>query len=105
MNRQFLDISSGHLSPETWEWLDSQTEEASLRSPARQPEILAARTRYGWFVYADEAPPPPVPADLSGIMLLARKRGCEYILFDCDAAPMEDELPVLHPDFREDTGS
>ncbi len=25
MTRSFLDVSSGHLSPETWAWLDAET--------------------------------------------------------------------------------
>jgi hypothetical protein len=39
-----------------------------------------------------------MPEDLRRVCLYARERGAEYILFDCDALPMED-LPVLHPDF------
>ncbi len=33
-------------------------------------------------------------------MRYARKRGCDYVLLDCDALPMAD-LPVLHPDFQD----
>ena len=32
----------------------------------------------------------------------ARQRGCEYVLLDMDALPME-ELPILHPDFPAQT--
>lgn len=39
-----------------------------------------------------------MPEDLRRICDRARKQGAEYILFDCDALPMED-LPVLHPEF------
>jgi hypothetical protein len=99
--RRFLDVSSGHLSPETWAWLDDQTADHRVRDP-RHPhaEILGGCTRHGWFVYAHEAPIAPVPADLQAVMRLARQRDCDYALFDCDELPMED-LPVLYPDFRD----
>lgn len=99
--RSFLDLSSGHLSPETWTWLDAQTTDEVVRSlgPSVQA-VLAGGMRYGWFVYADEEPGETIPADLAAVFRLARQRGCEYVLFDTDAMPMED-LPILHPDFAE----
>ncbi len=99
--RKFLDVSSGHLSPATWAWLDAVTSDDAVRDP-RNPhaEILGGRTRYGWFVWASDAPIAPVPADLAAVMRLARQRRCEYVSLDCDALPMED-LPVLHPDFQD----
>ncbi len=97
--RQFLDVSSGHLSVETWKWLDTVTCDDSVRDPRNaHAEILGGRTRHGWFVWANEDPITPVPADLAAVLRLARQRGCAYALLDCDALPMED-LPVLHPDF------
>ncbi len=97
--RRFLDVSSGHLSAETWAWLDGVTGDEAVRDPGnRSAEILGGRTRHGWFVYASEDPAAPIPDDLAAVMRLARRRDCEYLLLDCDAVPMED-LPVLHPDF------
>ena len=99
--RQFLDASSGHLSPETWTWLDGQTTDEVVRDPrTRSAEILGGRTRHGWFVWASKAPIASVPADLAALMRYARKRRCECVLLDCDARPMAD-LPVLHPDFQD----
>ncbi len=99
MIRRFLDASSGHLSAATWQWLDEQTTDDVVRDPAnRSAEILGGRTRHGWFVYADVDPTGSIPADLVILMRHARQRGCEYVLLDSDALPMED-LPVLHPDF------
>ena len=97
--RRILDVSSGHLSAATWEWLDGITSDEAVRDP-RNPnaEILGGRTRHGWFVWANEDQITPVPADLAAVLRLARQRGCAYALLDCDALPMED-LPVLHPDF------
>lgn len=99
--RSFLDLSSGHLSAETWVWLDAQTTDEMVRSlgPSAQV-VLASGMRYGWFVYANEEPEEGIPADLAAVFRLARQRGCDYVLFDCDAIPLED-LPILHPDFAE----
>ena len=100
MIRRFLDCSSGHLSPETWSWLDTNLAEDVLREPANRitASLAGGRTRYGWFVYAPEDSDDAMPEDLRQICCSARKQGAEYVLLDCDALPMED-LPVLHPDF------
>jgi len=100
MIRPFLDVSSGHLSPETWVWLDAQLADDTQRDPrnAHAAQIAGGRTRYGWFVYAPEDAPLGLPPDLLAVLITARTRGAEYVLFDCDAVPDQD-LPVLHPDF------
>ncbi len=101
MIRSFLDLSSGHLSPETWAWLDIQTTSKRIRGlgPSAQV-VLATGMRCGWFVYASEEPEKGIPADLDAVFRLARQRGCDYVLFDYDATPLED-LPILHPDFAD----
>ncbi len=38
MIRPFLDLSSGHLSPDSQAWLDAQLADAVLRAPER-PEV------------------------------------------------------------------
>jgi hemolysin-activating ACP:hemolysin acyltransferase len=100
--RTFLDASSGHLSPETWAWLDDQLSDALLRDPENgsAAQIAGGKTRYGWLVYAPEGVAEGLPEDLTAILLKARERGAEYVLFDCDAVP-DDFLPVRHPDFLE----
>lgn len=101
MIRCFLDASSGHLSPATWAWLDAAFAAEELRDPRHHAAgpLAGGRTRHGWFVWAPEdAPAVAIPDDLAAVLRLARRRGAEYVLFDCDAAPIEN-LPVLHPDF------
>ena len=102
MMRRFLDCSSGHLSPDTWAWLDAQLADDVLRAPGNLTAagIGGGRTRYGWFVYATDVKLDGLPPDLRAICAYARRRRAEYILFDSDAPPIED-LPVLHPDFAE----
>jgi hypothetical protein len=98
--RIFLDISSGHLSPETWAWLDDQLADRVLRDPNSEgaTRIAGGKTRYGWLVYAPEGVAEGLPQDLEAILVHAREQGAEYVLLDCDAEVMTDR-PVLHPDF------
>ena len=103
MIRHFLDMSSAHLSPETWNWLD-----ARLGDGARDPRndmaahLAGGSTRHGWFVYAPEDPTDGLPEDLARVLAEARRQGAEYALFDCDALPNQD-LPILHPDFPQES--
>ncbi len=99
--RQFLDASSGHLSSETWAWLDEQTADDVVRDPRnRSAGVLGGRTRHGWFIHAPEEPDAIIPADLAVLLQYARQQGCDYALLDCDALPMAD-VPILHPDFQD----
>lgn len=100
MTRRFLDACSGHLSPDTWDWLDAHLDADALRDPSNlvATELGGGRTPGGWFVYAPEAPVNDVPADLRQVFREARRRGAKFILLDCDA-PLIPGLPVLHPGF------
>ena len=100
MMRRFLDCSSGHLSPDTWTWLDMQFGDDVLRDPHNitAAQLAGGRTRYGWFVYASDTSVIDMPADLAAACAHARRQRADYVLFDCDAPPVDD-LPILHPDF------
>ena len=100
MIRRFLDVSSGHLSLDTWHWLDTQFADEELRDPCNHvaSELAGGRTRYGWFVYAPDHPINDVPDDLARIFKVARRHRADYVMFDADAPPHPD-LPILHPDF------
>jgi len=108
MIRRFLDCSSGHLSPDTWRWLDRQFAEGELRDVRNltAEQLAGGPTRFGWFVYAPEyAPAVPIPEDLASVLRHARRPGrrIRAVRLRRDATPMED-LPVLHPEFRDDAG-
>jgi hypothetical protein len=102
MIRKFLDVSSGHLSRQTWTWLDEQPADEVLRDPSNVTAagIAGGRTRHGWFVYAPEDPPAGYPADLLVVLAMARIREAEYVLFDCDAV-RDQGLPILHHGFAD----
>lgn len=85
--RNLLQISTGHLKPET---LTRFSDVDCNYLP-----FYGSSTPHGFFVYAhddfecmDECPPEMLP-----IMTKAREMGCDYILFDCDAQ--------LHPELFE----
>ena len=101
MIRSFLDVSGGHLSPETWAWLDRNLAEDILRDPWSAGGIAGGKTRHGWFVYAPEEAMDDYPQDLQRVLAEARRHGAEYVLIDTDVIPNLD-LPVLHPDFAAD---
>jgi hypothetical protein len=100
--RRFLDLSTGHLSPDTHAWLDAQLADAVLRAPdnTQAATIGGGKTRHGWFIYAPDRVAEGMPADLTTVLLKAREQGAEYVLLDCDAPP-NPQLPILHPDFRD----
>ncbi|KZL17668.1 hypothetical protein PsAD2_03004 [Pseudovibrio axinellae] len=80
--RNFLDLSTGHLLPSTRDLLDG--------------ELLSIRMfqhEYGWLLPTLSEDHPDlgaIPSDLLACIALARKRSCDYILFDRDASPDDD---------------
>lgn len=83
MIRSFLDLSTANISEKTAKWLENQCE---LHWEYRLV-LIGPLGDVGWFIYADEQPDDEVlPADLIQVMKYARSQGCEYILFDRDAA-------------------
>jgi hypothetical protein len=97
--RNFLDLSTAHLSEATRDMLD----EADFRDGGFCP---GGRMSYGWFLYADESSKQDgswypneetrgedMPADLWRCMAYARAHNCDYVLFDADA-PIDPNLPT-----------
>jgi hypothetical protein len=93
--RAFLDLSTAHLREETRDNLNSYE------------RVLADKTQHGWLLYvpldADEiADESDWPQELLPIVKLARAEGCDYVLFDADAAetdllPTFDRKDQRHP--------
>ncbi len=83
--RQFLDLSTAHLKPETHAWLDDLC--AHVRRG--DPGAWASCTPFGWFVWAhdEESDLGEFPADLQLCLRKVQELGAEYVLFDRDAAP------------------
>lgn len=82
--RVFLDLSTGHLTPQTRDWMDGRA--ISARSDPFNGLCLAS-TSFGWFIYAGEqTEESEFPADLLTCLRKARELGAEYVLFDADAS-------------------
>lgn len=90
--RAFLDLSTGHLKPETLTYLNDKEH--------GQLPFYGAVTAYGWLVYADYEDNAEArradgcPEEIIAAMKKAREMGAEYILYDCDAEADPDLLPV-----------
>lgn len=96
--RRFMDASTSHVSETTRDWLDEQGRIAAAvrTSQDESPAIHIGKTDTGWFFYAPEDTDfaeLEVPDDVIHLMQEARKRGCEYVMLDCDADTL-DGLPV-----------
>jgi hypothetical protein len=89
--RQFLDISTDHLSKEADEVLENGGVGDAI--------LAVTPTEHGYFVHAssdeDEAlSQAGVPRDLIDLLELASTNGCDYILFDNDA-PVISGFPTF----------
>lgn len=85
----YLDLSTGHLRPETRESLN------------HYPGIHAERREYGWLMFIplpeymrEWAEEGEWPRELLAIIELAWKYDCGFILFDADAG-VSEELPYF----------
>lgn len=83
---RYCVLSTAHVSHATSEWL-----ERWAQGPPPPAPVAIATTFYGWFVATrePEAPAEPLPADLLAAMRFGRERGCDYVLFDSDAAQVD----------------
>ena len=89
--RRFVVISTAHVSEITANRLNN--------TPATEwPCLGGSYGEYGWFLYAHDENagfwPDTIPDELFDVMIWARGRGFDYILFDCDADQVE-ELPAF----------
>lgn len=82
--RPFLDVSTGHLSPETRARLEELDEEDA-------PSTFLRGT-HGWLVHVSDEPWSAWPADLMEVLDHARRLRCDYVMFDADG-PVLDVLP------------
>lgn len=90
--RQFLTLSTTHVSPAARQWLEAQ---AYLAAMEGTPEHNVGAMFYGWFVYVDgpdSIKDSSIHPDLYAACGRAAGLGCEYMLFDADA-PVLDGLP------------
>lgn len=85
-----LDISTGHITESTNDWLSEMD-----KNP--MPGFLAYPREYGWLIpvlhYEDMTHITNIPRDLIAVIYYAKGRGCAWINIDRDA-DYEEELPT-----------
>lgn len=90
MIAKYLDISTGHVSKETAEWIEEQTTTRSFEGGV----IAYMKGEYGWIVYVHEEVGDDVPLDLVEVLVYARKKKCIWIMFDADGEQIK-QLPMF----------
>lgn len=109
MIRNFLDLSTAHVSPAARGWLDDQGYANGMEMHC---EHTVAAFRDGWLVYApspESVRDTKLHPDLLAAAGRARGLDCDYLLFDRDAEVLpglplwnDDGAPMENPDDDED---
>ena len=89
MKKTYLDLSAGHLTPETREALINTSVQGRMASG--WPALSIGEYEYGWFVTVPPLDIPGVgaqmhnlPRDLRECLFYAFQQGAELIRFDAD---------------------
>lgn len=78
---KYLDLSTGHITNETANWLDTNPEGV----------IVYSKGGYGWFIHVSEEFDDEVPKELVTVLEYARKKKCNWLVLDADGE-LIDEL-------------
>lgn len=89
--RQFLTLSTAHLTPKTRKLLD----DIAADKVCNDHLVVYPKSEYGWFVYPYEYHKSnDMPNDLKQCLQVACNNQCTLICFDRDAEPDGLELPI-----------
>lgn len=81
--RNFLTISTAHVTRLTAEWLDTNPSNLG---------VYGGSLEYGWFLWVPTIDVlEDIPEELLNVFKFARKHDCAYVMFDRDG-PIEPEL-------------
>lgn len=88
MIQKYLDLSTGHVSAATAEWLDMNARKLISYK-------IQLKGEYGWLIFAlSEEFDVEVPEDLLKVINYAKAKKCTWIMFDRDGATI-DKLPYF----------
>ena len=78
--RQLLELSSAHVSPDTFLWLEEQEDDPDA------PLVVYA-LKYGWLLNTDcdDSEDAAIPDDLLACIRLAKSESCSWLILDSDA--------------------
>lgn len=84
--RSFLILSTIHVPQSVAQMLD--------QTPREEWPLCGGHwSSYGWFLWChEEDVEGNIPPELMVVFDFARSKGCNYVLFDCDA-DQRDDLP------------
>lgn len=89
MIEKILTLSTAHVTADTAAQLDDRQHQMLGIAPF----ICFQKDDYGWFVHVPTVPEVTwhgqIPPDLNACMAMARAEGCTWLMFDCDADPVE----------------
>lgn len=77
---KYMDLSTGHISHQTAEWLDENPEGI----------IMYPKGEYGWFIHVSEETDEQVPADLAKVLKFAQKKNCAWLVLDRDGESIDE---------------
>ena len=90
---RMLDLSTGHVSFETSEWI-----ERNIENPNCDLTIYN-KSEYGWWMRVpdemDDSDELDIPSDLRVVLEYARHHGCLWVMFDRDAETIS-RLPEFY---------
>lgn len=87
---QMLEISTGHISLETKNWIEQSREAAAL--------IIYEKGLYGWIILIPQEKADngdwfnSIPESLRTVIEFAKTSNCKWVMLDCDG-PFIPELP------------
>ena len=89
--RQLLELSSAHVSPDTFLWLEEQEDDPDA------PLVVYA-LKYGWLLNTDcdDSEDDAIPDDLLACIRLAKSESCSWLILGSDA-----DKDGLLPTYRE----
>lgn len=89
---KMVALSTGHLTAATAQLFEDVEAAANAMNREKLP-VFYPKGEWGWFVYVGEDAGEPYPDDLKAILDFARRKGCDWIMFDSDAG-LVDCLPT-----------
>lgn len=97
--REYLVLSTAHVSEATAKWLNEQGEISAAYHRTRQaPTLDVSSNIWGWLISADTTSldgqaQGPIPDDVLRVLAHTIKAGHHRVMLDCDAEKA-DELPT-----------
>ena len=101
MIKQFLNLSTVHVSPAARHWLEANAVENAKQAAENAATHPVAAFMHGWMMLIpspEDWPISDVPADLQDVCVEAMLSGCDYVLFEANGDVYETIPTFAEPD-------